>query len=496
MRTSLRALLSVALLVGFYVLTGGLVVALGALGFGWGSALDIFGGVAVRGLLFGSAFALLFTLVYVLGRVLLVRPPLPPGVRLTPERAPELWRIVRDLATQVDTRAPDEIRLVGEADVTVTDDARLFGLIPGRRTVTVGLPLLLAYTVDQLRAVLAHESGHFSRRHGATVRLAHHGRMLVVETARHTTVAVLRGFLTGYARLHVAVEQAVSRQLEYDADRYAVAAAGRSAMVDALRELRVVATGWAEYREHRITPAYDGGHLPEDLFGGFARYLAAYREEVRLRSVEVAPAEPAWWESHPPIGERIAALRFVRDVPVVADPRPATALLPDLDATGRELQRVLFDHAGIQLLPWEELAPLLADRTARDLAHPLYQAAARLTGRADADLGLLLDLFAADRYAELAEALAPDAEDEDALSALTVAFERAVEVAAVDSAAARWQDSGAATPELLTTDGTPLPLAELVDLAADPETVPAARDLLTGLGIRTSATRPVPALPH
>lgn len=491
MKTSLRAVLSVALLVGFYVLAVGLVVAVAAVGLGYGTDWDGNGApTSIRPFVVGAAIGLLLALIFAFGRVLTLRPSPPAGVRLTPERAPELWSLVRDLADRVGTREPDEIRLVGAANAAVTEESKLFGLIAGWRTVLIGLPLLRAYTVDQLRAVLAHEMGHFSGRHTATVRLAHRGRMVIVETVRGTTVGVLRAVLTGYAHLYVAVEQSVSRELEYEADRCAVAAGGKAAMTSALREIRLVATGWDEYLAQHVLPAYDRGHLPEDLFGGFAAYLAACREEIRERSVEMAPAEPGWWDSHPPIGARIAALRFVPDVPVEADGRPATALLPDVDAAGRQLQAGLFERAGIRLLPWDRLTPTLADQSARGLAHPLFQAATRLTGRADADLDQLLDLFAADRYADLARELSLTSDAEAALAALTAAFEGAVEAAAVDSGAAAWRHTWSGPPELLTTTGEPLPLGELVELAADPATVPAARERLAALGIRTSAAAP------
>ncbi|MEU6204038.1 M48 family metallopeptidase [Micromonospora musae] len=487
MKTSLRAVLSIVLLIGFYVLGLGLVVALARLGLS--NATDFDGGIAVRALLLGAAFTLFLTLLFALGSVLLARPSAPAGVRLTPELAPELWRIVRDLAARVAAREPDEIRLVAGANISVTDDARLLGLLPGRRRVIIGLPLLQAYTVDQLRAVLAHELGHYSRWHTSTVLLAHRGRKLVVATARSTTVPILRAVLTGYARLHVAVEQAVSQQIEYKADQYAVAAGGRDAMVGALREIRVVAAGWNEYLERQVTPAQEAGYLPADLFDGFAAYLAARRDEVRSSTSEVASTGLAWWDTHPPIGERIAALRFVPDVTVTVDGRPATDLLVDLDESSQQLQTSFLDHTG-ELLPWEQIVPILAYRSARDLAHPLYQAAGRLTGR-DADLDLVLDLFAADRYADLARELAPGADDEEGLNVLVAAFEGAVETAAVDSTAAtEWRHSWSGPPELLTTSGAPLPLGELVELAGDPDTVPAARERLSALGVRVVATAP------
>ncbi|MDZ5447821.1 M48 family metallopeptidase [Micromonospora sp. 4G57] len=493
MRTSLRALLSVVMLVGFYVFAFGLVVALCAFGFQAGTDRDGNGTLTFRPFVVGGAIVLLAALVAALGKVLTARPASPTGIRLTPERAPQLWTLVQELAARAETRPPDEIRLVAEANAGVSEDSRLLGLVPGWRTLVIGMPLLRSYTVDQLRAVLAHEMGHYSGRHTATARLAHRGRMVVVETVQHTTDGLLRAVLSGYARLYVGVEQGVSRQLEFEADRAAVASAGREAMVSALRETRVVGTAWDAYLERHLLPAYDRGHLPEDVFGGFDAFLAECRAELTGRSVEVAPAEPAWWESHPPIGARIAALRFVPDVSVRADGRPATVLVPELAAASRQLQAGVFDRAGIRLLPWDQLTPTLADQAARGLAHPLFQAATRLTGRAHAGLDLLLDLFAADRYADLARALAPDAGGEDGLRELTAAFEGAVEAAAVESGAAAWRHSWSGPPELLTRAGEPLPLDELVELAADPLTVPAARERLAVLGIRVSAEPASPA---
>ncbi|MFG2104693.1 M48 family metallopeptidase [Micromonospora echinaurantiaca] len=489
MWTSLRALLAVVMLVGFFLLTGGLMVAIVALGLQVGTGRD---GSAFRPLVIGAAIALLFALMVAVGKVLTTRPPAPQGVQLTPERAPQLWELVRELAARADTREPDEIRLVAEANAAVTEESKLLGLIPGWRAVTLGLPLLRGYTVDQLRAVLAHEMGHYSGRHTATVRLAHRGRMIVVETARHTTDSALRRLLSGYARLYVAIEHGISRQMEYEADRCAVAAAGRQALTGALREALVLGTAWDSYLERHVQPAYDRGHLPADLFEGFDAFLATNREELTRLSVEVAPAEPAWWESHPPIGARIAALRFLPDVPVPPDSRRATVLVTDLAVVSRQLQAGTFERAGIRVLPWEQLSPALADQTARGLAHAVYQAAARLTGRTDTDLDLLLDLFAAGRYADLARALNPDMDGEDGLEALTAAFEGAVEAAAVDRGAAAWRHSWSGPPELLTTTGDALPLGELVDLAADPDTVPAARARLAALAVLVPTTPPTP----
>lgn len=90
--------------------------------------------------------------------------PDPPdeGVAVDEAAAPELWRQVRELAAAVGTRPPDEIRLVARVNASVWEDTGLLGLRGGRRHLYVGAPLLLVWPVSRVRALLAHELGHYS----------------------------------------------------------------------------------------------------------------------------------------------------------------------------------------------------------------------------------------------------------------------------------------------------------------------------------------------
>jgi hypothetical protein len=108
MKYTLRAVLAVALLVGVYGLGLAVIIALAAMvvfGFEEGlsaaaiTKLVVFGGIAA----------------IAIGRGLFSRMRADdseePGVLLMPEQQPRLWATIRELAAQVGTRPPDEVRL-------------------------------------------------------------------------------------------------------------------------------------------------------------------------------------------------------------------------------------------------------------------------------------------------------------------------------------------------------------------------------------------------
>jgi Zn-dependent protease with chaperone function len=97
------------------------------------------------------------------------------SVLVRPEQAPRLWNTVRELAEQVGTRAPAEIRLVAEANASVTEDVRLLGLLPGHKRMYIGAPLLVGMPAEELRAVLCHELGHYAHEHARFAVPAYRG---------------------------------------------------------------------------------------------------------------------------------------------------------------------------------------------------------------------------------------------------------------------------------------------------------------------------------
>ena len=226
--------------------------------------------------------AVAIAILLALWKVARSKPEPMPGVVVTPDHAPELWQQVRDLAGQANTRAPDEIRLIPMVNAAVSEDAKLLGLLGGKRRLYLGVPLHAGLTVSQLRSVLAHELGHYSRNHTRLGEVAYRGKHAMVATVAQLS-GIVGWLLKQYAKLYMLVTAAVSRRQELEADELSVRVAGRATAQGTLRELPVIDMAWSFYQGRYIEPGWEAGYAPRaaDFFGGFGDMLRARTDELR-----------------------------------------------------------------------------------------------------------------------------------------------------------------------------------------------------------------------
>lgn len=482
MTTTLRAALSVLLLVGFYVLALGAVVGLGAATV-WAFSEHAGGGAAKLGFF---TIVVAVGLVVALVRVARAEKQGTGGVPLAERDAPELWATVRELAQVADTRAPDEIRLVADVNAAVSEDTRLLGLVGGTRRLFLGVPLLQGLSAAQLRSVLAHELGHYSRSHTRLGPLTYRGREAITTTVGQLQGNVVGWLLKQYAKLYVLVSAAVSRRQELEADELSVRVAGRETAQGALREIPVIDAAWGFYTSQYVGLGWEHGlaPTPRGVFGGFDELLRGRAADLADLRADDAPAEQSAWDSHPSIAARVAAMHDMPDGGApAADDRSATALVPGF-ATWAERVAVEEVAFGTRAqLPWDALVAAAMPIHDQRTADTLYRAVGRAAGRQQGDLATLLDLLAAGRLDAIARDLVPGAPAAEAREAIVGAVSSALAAAAVGSGAARWRASWTGPATLATPDGTVLDLEEVARLAVDPATTPEARSRLDALGI-------------
>ncbi|MGW7550593.1 M48 family metallopeptidase, partial [Streptomyces rimosus] len=285
MGTSLRALRALILLAGFYVL------ALAVLALLTGAALAARAWAPPVAALTVTVLCVLLGLPVLRGVFTLGVAggnhkggsgngvPETEGLAVSDAEQPELWRAVRSLAERTGTRAPDAILLTEEVNAAVREDARLLGLLPGRRRLYLGVPLLIGLTEPQLHSVIAHELGHYgnadTRLAGMTLRgrdsvlrtvegfqaprrklrdraWARQGRSAGEAVRKGRSIDLGGGGRTGfgygsmarpfkaYARFYLRATNSVGRGQELAADRVAARVAGRDATASALREIAVL----------------------------------------------------------------------------------------------------------------------------------------------------------------------------------------------------------------------------------------------------------------
>jgi Zn-dependent protease with chaperone function len=407
-----------ALLIGFYLLCAGLIAGLIALTV---VAINTVGMNRGTGLLLLVTLAAVFVVlrgVFVSTRV---RARDIVGVAVTPDEQPALWARIRELARRVGTRAPRRLYIVAETNAAVWENTRLLGLLPGRRHMMIGVPLLVALTPGQLDSVLAHELGHYGNkdtRLGGLVGRTRHSVLGALTAAGRPRKVALPGsdlfvvLFRWYAKVVLRATQQASRAQEYAADRVAAEIAGPANTIAALSEMRGIGAAFDFYLSRYIAPGLQLGLTPPppDVFGGFAGLLAEPSRQAELDEMRQNPgkqqADP--YDSHPPTADRIAALAALPQPVVPPDPPGlrAVAILANpahvLDRVAtRALQKQI---GGKQVATWDTLAQATGQHRADEHAKPLADVVTRLTGQ-PATLGSFLQLVETGRYTQILDAL-------------------------------------------------------------------------------------------
>ncbi|QJW36061.1 M48 family metallopeptidase [Cellulosimicrobium protaetiae] len=484
MSIHLRAALSVLLLVGFFTLAFGTVIGLVVLTVwllvehdGAGA-----GGLALLAAVLGAGLGIAVRRV-----AQSVRGVRSFGTVLTEDDAPELWATVGEVASAVGTRAPTSIRLTFEVNASVSEDVRLLGLTGGTRRMALGLPLLQGLDVSQLRAVLAHEMGHFSRRHTYLAPLVRRGEALVVASVqelRDNRVGQL--LLSPFARLFLRVSADVRRRQELEADAFSVRVAGRDVAARALRELDVISTTWQVFLHSYVTIGWDDGlgPPPAELLPGFALMTRGYAAAIGVLRAEAPSEESSPWDAHPSTAARLVAMATThepRAVPV--DKRPASVLVPDLERHAEQVAWEEFAYGSRAVLPWDQLAAAALPRHDQREADVVYRAVGRLSGRGRGDLDDLLGLLATGGAPALARDVARGLPDERQREVLVAGVTCALRAAAVWSGSASWQLSWSAPTTLIDISGEPVDYVHVARLAVDPATTDQARTVLAECGV-------------
>lgn len=507
MGASPRALRALVLLAGFYLLA---FVVVGAF-----AAVDVVAWTRAPGLAAAKVtfFSFLFGFpvlrgVFAFGRT---DGDEKTGLPVTEAEQPELWRTVRSLAETSGTRAPDEILLAGDVNAAVSEDARLLGLLPGRRRLYIGMPLLIGLTERQLRSVIAHELAHYGNADTRLAGITLRGRDSVLRTVaafqeqeqkrigkerskqeRAAAKAVRKGKkakqvdtrgagfgyrmmakpFQAYAKWYLRATHSVGRQQELAADLVAARVAGRDATASALREIAVLDAAHDHYLERYAMLGVEAGLLPPrgEFCGGLRHLLADPHRRSGLAELrgELPPAEVSPYDSHPPVAERVRLIEALPADAAATDPaRPALTLL-------RDVERVLVDLEGTVLTPealamervaWPELTHRAVYALTEAAAEPLRTALAEAgvaTGSAAGDLRALLDAADAGLLWQIAGHLPKSPEAARATGraareflrpALAAGTARLTELALVERAGAYWELSWSLSSSRLRLPG-------------------------------------------
>ena len=260
-----------------------------------------------------------------------------PGLLLSAAAQPRLFELIRELSAATGQPMPKEVYLVADMNAFVTQRGGLMG-VGSHRVMGIGLPVMQALSVAELRAVVAHEFGHF---HGGDVQLGpwiYKTRAAIVRTIMSLGQqgSLLQKPFVWYGEMFIKITQAISRRQELAADALAARTVGARPLAGGLKRTHAAALAYDMYWHEDVVPALSSGWRPP-LAAGFAQFLGAKRAQTIMdksvaHELEQGKSDP--YDTHPSLRERVEAVAGLPDYvsESARDERLAVELLVDLAA--------------------------------------------------------------------------------------------------------------------------------------------------------------------
>ncbi|MCR9142701.1 MAG: M48 family metallopeptidase [bacterium] len=264
-----------------------------------------------------------------------------------PEDEPQLFEFLHRLADETGAPRPHRVFLSPTVNAAVFYDLTFLNFIlPSRKNLDVGLGLINVLTLSEFKAVLAHEFGHFAQRSMALGNWVYIAQQIAAHIiARRDALDEILRFISG-VDLRVAwigwllrlivwslrsalesvfdlvliAQRALSREMEFQADRVSVSVTGSEALIHALHKLQAADDAW-DRAQSFVAGEVQSGRAVQDVFTVQLRILDRMRgilndpdygrvpeargdrQDHRVFTAELAQP-PRMWATHPYNHER------------------------------------------------------------------------------------------------------------------------------------------------------------------------------------------------
>jgi Zn-dependent protease with chaperone function len=241
----------------------------------------------------------------------------PDGTEITRNDAPELFAMIEELRRALRSPRFHHVLITDDFNAAVVQAPRLgiFGWC--RNYLLIGLPLAKALSLEQFRAVLAHEFGHLAKGHGRMSNWIYRQRlrwtrlMATLEAAESFGLFLFRPFLRWYTPYFNAYSYPLARANEFEADATSARLASKHSLAEALTSVNVVDS----YLQERFWPqihrrADEMPHPAFSPYSGLGPRVAAEIDEASMQTwLEQALARKTTLDdTHPSLTERLGAL--------------------------------------------------------------------------------------------------------------------------------------------------------------------------------------------
>lgn len=303
----------------------------------------------------------------------------PGGIEVTAEQEPKLFEFLHNLSDEIGAPRPHRVFITPEVNAAVFYDLSLLNLIfPSKKNLVIGLGLVNVLNLGELKAVLAHEFGHFAQGSMVVGRWVYVAQQIIAHMVAtrdwldsvvrfisridlriawlgwllSLVIWSMRSMMDTLFSLVIIAERALSREMEFNADLVAVSVTGSDALVNALYKLQAADHAWQTALDVAGQEA-ESGKILDDIFkaqeatiGQMQRVLDDQfygavppkpdnieHAKHRIFAEETA-RPPQMWSTHPANSDREENAK-AQYIPADIDDRKAWNLFAD----ERELRR-------------------------------------------------------------------------------------------------------------------------------------------------------------
>ncbi|MCJ8345855.1 M48 family metallopeptidase, partial [bacterium] len=238
---------------------------------------------------------------------------------ITKKEQPELFRFIYRIADEAGAPRPYKVFLSADVNACVFYNLSLLDLIlPTKKNLEIGLGLVNVLTLGELKAVIAHEFGHFSQKSmvlGTWVYVAQQVashlihqrdafdrflsgfsrsdlRIAWIAWILNLIVWSLRSLLDIAFRLVVIAQRSLSREMEMHADKVAVSLTGSDELIHALHKLNSGDICWDSALDFAHDELVDDS-IVEDIFEVQSALLKRFREIYNDNTFNEPPKLPS-----------------------------------------------------------------------------------------------------------------------------------------------------------------------------------------------------------
>lgn len=314
-------------------------------------------------------------------------------VNLTDE--PELFQMIQELVDEIGTDFPKKVYLSGQVNASVFYDSGFWSMfLPVKKNLHIGMGLINATTVTELKGILAHEFGHFSQKSMKVGSYVYNVNRIIYnllyENDDYNNTITSWAEKNGYFALLINISFAfnkmiqyllqfmykivnvsymgLSREMEFHADEIAANTVGSQPMINSMLRMDLASNSLENvinyynrniensittsniFPQHTLAMNFMANNNKIAIEHSLPKVESDFYERFNQSKLVIKNQ----WESHPATDERVVAFKNLAVSSKQIDNRPATLLFQNITQTQERITQKMFSEIVYPETPTEE----------------------------------------------------------------------------------------------------------------------------------------------